>query len=72
MDSRISVEALRTEAKLSVKAVLTSSASVLGLNDLIRDYRELNGSDIPFRKLGFSNLLDFLRSIPDTVRVCSC
>lgn len=38
-------------------------------DDLHRDFRTQEGHDIPYRKFGKTTLLDFLRSIPDTVKV---
>lgn len=59
-----------TDVKNTVKAVLNSSAETLNLQQLSKDYKTFDGSDIPYRRLGYSSLLDFLRSIPDTVQVC--
>jgi hypothetical protein len=36
---------------------------------LLGEYIEANGMDIPFRSLGFPNVIKFLESIPDKVNV---
>lgn len=61
---------LLDDVKNTIRAVLTSCDTVLGLTELAKDYKSQDGSDIPYRQLGHSSLLTFLRTIPDTVRVC--
>lgn len=41
----------------------------MNIIQLKRDYYEMIGEEIPYRKLGFSNLEDYLLSIPDAVKV---
>lgn len=41
----------------------------MDVNQLRRDYYDLIGENIPFKRLGFNNLEDYLQSIPDVVKV---
>ncbi|BES94949.1 Tudor domain [Nesidiocoris tenuis] len=49
----------------SIRACIISSPSAVAAADLNRDYRILMGESIPFRKLGYSTLEEFLRSVKD-------
>ncbi|KAM4750133.1 tudor domain-containing protein 7A [Anableps anableps] len=55
--------------KKMLMAVLQSSKNGVSVNNLQSEYRALCGEFIPLRKLGFSKLEDYLRSIPSVVRL---
>lgn len=57
------------EAKTMLRAVLMSCKEGVPAHILQRDYRDITQEPLPFKKLGFSNLDDFINSIPDVVRV---
>lgn len=57
------------EIKASIKGVLNSTQDKLTIYELYNDYKTLNGVEIPFKNLGYHSLIDFLKSIPDTVQV---
>lgn len=57
------------EVKSMLRAVLMSCKEGVPAHVLQRDYREVTQEPLPFKKLGFSNLDDFINSIPDVVRV---
>lgn len=41
----------------------------LSLRVLCNEYRDLEGTDIPYKELGFYNLTAFLKSMPDMIRM---
>ncbi|XP_060066222.1 tudor domain-containing protein 7B-like [Ylistrum balloti] len=55
--------------KSMLRAVLMSCKEGVPAHILQRDYREMTGEPLPFRKLGYSNLDDFIFSIPDVVHI---
>jgi len=57
------------EVKKDIRSVLITSKKGMTAQDLQKTYKNLNGSFIPYRNFGASNLHDFICSIPDTVRI---
>ncbi|XP_069690144.1 tudor domain-containing protein 5-like isoform X4 [Periplaneta americana] len=57
----------REEVKTLLRGILISSPTSMTADQLQRDYRNLEGRDVPYRKLGFSSFQQFLLSVPDTV-----
>ncbi|XP_053474833.1 tudor domain-containing protein 7A [Ictalurus furcatus] len=55
--------------KKMLRAVLQSSKSGVALSRLQADYRALTGDFIPHMQLGYRNLENFLRSVPDVVQL---
>ncbi|XP_049576973.1 tudor domain-containing protein 7A isoform X1 [Syngnathus scovelli] len=55
--------------KKMLRSVLQSSKDGVSILKLQSEYRSLCGETIPLRKLGFTNLEDYLRSIPSVVRM---
>ncbi|XP_007567730.1 tudor domain-containing protein 7A isoform X1 [Poecilia formosa] len=55
--------------KKMLMAVLQSSKTGVSVSNLQSEYRALCGEFIPLKKLGFSKLEDYLRSIPSVVRL---
>ncbi|RWS25267.1 tudor domain-containing protein 7-like isoform X1 [Leptotrombidium deliense] len=53
--------------KMAIRAVLQCNKHGLQIRKLVADYKELNGSFIPFKVFGYKTIEDFLRAIPDTV-----
>ena len=72
--------------KKSVRAVLNASKDLLDLSSLEKEYYEMYEENIPWRKLDFTSLGEFLRAIPSVAsralflrgdraalsRVCGC
>ncbi|XP_049521647.1 uncharacterized protein LOC119450179 isoform X3 [Dermacentor silvarum] len=52
-----------------LRSILTSEKSGILLRYLDNEYRTLTGTRIPYRQMGFSTLEEYLRSIPDVVRL---
>lgn len=52
-----------------VRSILLSSQGGLSCKDFVKDWQLLLGYPVPFRKMGFPTLEDFLRSIPDVVEL---
>ncbi|XP_013878946.1 tudor domain-containing protein 7A isoform X2 [Austrofundulus limnaeus] len=52
-----------------LRSVLMSSKTGVSINNIQCEYRSFCGDMIPLRKLGFSTLEDYLRSIPSVVRL---
>ncbi|XP_044259946.1 tudor domain-containing protein 5-like isoform X2 [Tribolium madens] len=57
------------EVKIIITGLLTSNPLRCTIQKLCKDFQETVGYSIPFRKLGFTNIEDYLHSIPDTVQV---
>ncbi|XP_044047697.1 tudor domain-containing protein 7A isoform X2 [Siniperca chuatsi] len=55
--------------KKMLRSVLQSSKAGVSITSLQSEYRSLCGESIPLKKLGYSKLEDFLRSIPSVVRL---
>ena len=53
--------------KKELRSVLQSSAESVTLEQLQNDFRKLLGYDIPYRRMGYNTLSDFLYDIPDVV-----
>ncbi|XP_019865537.2 uncharacterized protein LOC109594737 isoform X2 [Aethina tumida] len=60
---------LEQDTKTIIRSLLTSSPSVITIENLIFDHKNTIGRDIPFQQLGYNSLEHFLKSIPDTVVV---
>lgn len=61
-----------SDLKITVKSILTSSQKPLTPRELLRDFKEIEGYDFPYQKLGFSDFLQCLQSqdMSDAVKVC--
>lgn len=57
------------QVKAILKSLVLSCTDNITIDKLNRDYRDIEGHDIPFRRLGYNNLEQFLRQIPDTLIV---
>lgn len=57
------------EVKAILKSLVLSSTDKMTIDQLNRDYRDVEGEFIPYRRLGFVNMEQFLRSLTDTLRV---
>lgn len=55
--------------KKMLRSVLQSSKNGVSISSLQSEYCSLCGEIIPLKKLGYSNLEDYLRSIPTVVRL---
>lgn len=62
------MEALKDEVVSTIRGVLVSTKGSLDVRRLQKDYRMIIGEDIPYRKLGYNSLEDFLNDVP-TLRV---
>ena len=60
---------LMVKTKKALRALLISAPRGVPKRLLLTDYRMVMGKELPFRNLGFSNLEDFIRSVPDVMRV---
>lgn len=52
-----------------LRSVLISAPRGVPLRLLLSDFKMVLGSELPYRQLGFQRLEDFLKSIPDVVRI---
>nr|XP_036213493.1 uncharacterized protein LOC106617835 [Bactrocera oleae] len=57
------------EVKAVIKSLVVSCPNAITIDELNRDYRNIEGQRIPYHKLGFQTLESFLCSIPDTINV---
>ena len=58
---------LLENTKTMLRSLLISVKGGLTLQQLNKDYIDENGEDVPFSALGYSNLVSFLKTIPDAV-----
>lgn len=58
-----------TVIKVDLRALVISCPNGMTIQRLERDYREMVGKSIPFTKLGFNKLEQFLKSLTDTLTV---
>ncbi|XP_073336645.1 tudor domain-containing protein 7A [Pagrus major] len=58
--------------KKMLRSVLQSSKTGVSMYRLQSEYKDLCGESIPLKKLGYSKLEDYLRSIPSVVRLEYC
>lgn len=62
-------EKLREKVKKDIRALLISAPLGVPAQIFPRDYRQMNGKEVPYREIGYRTLDDFIVSIPDVVRV---
>ena len=62
-------EKILDRTKKDLRSVLISAPRGVPLSMLLRDFRQILGSELPFRQLGFQRVEDFIRTVPDVVRV---
>jgi len=67
--SRIIMAVDLNEIKINVRSLLTSSQKPLSILQLQRDYREQEGYTLPYRRLGFSSVIELLQNMTDVVTV---
>ena len=59
---------LLKQTKSMLRAVLISAPRGVVARRLQAEYKSITGTPIPYQRLGYSSLEDFLRSIPDVIR----
>ncbi|XP_070542865.1 uncharacterized protein [Ptychodera flava] len=57
------------KTKIGIRAVLLSKIGGVAVEDFHKDFKKLLGTHFNFREMGFSTILECMRSIPDVVRV---
>lgn len=57
------------ELKAEIRSVLISSQQGCDEQQLMSDFASFNGRTIPFRQMGYSNLIELLTSMPDVARI---
>lgn len=60
---------LLVKTKRYLRSCLLSTKGGVPAEQVYRDYRELVGEGIPYRRLGFDSLETFLTSVPDVCRI---
>ena len=64
----MSMPAARAEdLKIILRSLLISSPLAMTVDQLERDFVELEVHDVPFREIGYPSFMKYLESIPDTV-----
>lgn len=54
------MSANQSDVVKTLRSLLNSAQNGLSTNQLMRDYREMEGHPVPFREFGFNSLNDFL------------
>lgn len=62
-------EKILDRTKKDLRSVLISAPRGVPLPMLLRDFKQVLGSELPFKQLGFQRVEDFLKTIPDVVKV---
>lgn len=60
---------LLEKIKKGIRALLMSAPRGVPARLFMIDYRKVIGKELPFRSLGFERVDDFIRSVPDVIRV---
>ncbi len=60
---------LMEKTKKAIRALLISAPRGVPARLFLVDYRKVMGKELPFRNLGFRNVDDFIRGIPDVLRI---
>uniref|UniRef100_A0A2M4BNJ8 HTH OST-type domain-containing protein n=1 Tax=Anopheles marajoara TaxID=58244 RepID=A0A2M4BNJ8_9DIPT len=55
--------------KSQIRGVLISNPKLMTVQNLIADFKLLEGEDIPYKQFGFRTLEDLLRTMPDVLQV---
>lgn len=58
-----------SEVKIILRGLLMSAKDGLTVKQLLHDFQSEEGAPIPFKEFGFSNVIEFLCSIPDVLEV---
>ena len=62
-------EKLLDKVKKDIRAMLISAPLGVPAHIFAKDYRQMNGKEIPLRELGYRQLDTFVLSIPNVVRI---
>ena len=60
---------LLDKVKKDIRAILISAPLGVPAHIFAKDYRQMNGREIPFRELGHRDLDSFIFSLPDVIRI---
>jgi len=60
---------LLNKTKKYLRSALLSTKGGVSAEQVYRDYRDLVGEGIPYRRLGYETLENFLTSVPDVCKI---
>lgn len=63
------VQELLDKTKKALRSILISAPRGVAARLILKDYKMVMGKELPFRNLGYSTVEDFIRSVPDVVRL---
>lgn len=55
--------------KQVIRSVLTSSKNSITISELLKDYKLLEGDDLPYSQLGFRTIYEALAAMDDVLQV---
>ena len=62
-------DAVLDKTKKELRSLLISAPRGVALTLLAKDYKMVMGKELPYRQFGYRNIEEFIRSVPDTIRV---
>lgn len=55
--------------KTIVRSILTSTPGIVTISQLLFDYHNMEGTNLPYEELGFKTIYELLKTIDDIVKV---
>ena len=59
----------RLDLKQVIRSVIESNGNQMTIRDLIRDFKDMNGYDLPFARFGYESLLELIRDMDDSLGI---
>lgn len=57
------------EVKINVRSLLTSSPKKLSIGQLLKDYYQQEGENLPYKSMGYNSVIELLQNMKDVLIV---